>query len=126
MDSQTLQRVTSDLMPLNSIDGIDAVLVFGSQVTGDATELSDIDICVVAPEVRTLSEQASLMEKIWGCINTDVYDVRLFEALPLSVQASVIDQHVAVMCRDLPGLFEYFYRFRREWEDVRGRQATAR
>ena len=38
-------------------------------------------------------------------------------------KAAVIEQGVVVHCKDEPELYEYFYPFRRDWDDQKHRQA---
>ncbi len=44
------------------------------------------------------------------------------EELPLYMKLQVIGAHKVVFCRDLPGLYEYFYFYRKIWEDQKHRQ----
>ena len=101
-----------------------AVLLFGSGAKGKLNSRSDRDFCVVAPEIRGIGEMRSLLKKIY--VNLDVvgkrYDVWLFEELPLYMKLQVIGAHKVVFCRDLPGLYEYFYFYRKIWENQKHRQ----
>jgi hypothetical protein len=48
--------------------------------------------------------------------------VRIFELLPLNLKAAMIEQGVVVHSKDGPELYEYFYPFRRDWDDQKHRQ----
>ena len=48
--------------------------------------------------------------------------MRIFELLPLYLKAAVMEQGVVVYCKDEPELYEYFYPFRRDWQDQKHRQ----
>ena len=100
-----------------------AVLLFGSGAKGKLNSRSDRDFCVVAPEIRDIGEMRSLLKKIY--VNLDVvgkrYDIWLFEEFPLYMKHQVIGAHKVVFCRDLPGLYEYFYFYRKIWEDQKHR-----
>jgi len=95
------------------------VLLYGSQATGEAGPRSDIDLCIVAP---TISDQSSLWRRFVSHLKDSRYDVRIFELMPLFLKAAVIEQGVVVYCEDEPGLYEYFYPFRRDWQDQKHRQ----
>ena len=109
---------------LEKDENVLAVLLFGSGVKGQLNSRSDRDFCVVAPEIRDIGEMRSLLKKIY--VNLDVvgkrYDVWLFEELPLYMKLQVIGAHKVVFCRDLPGLYEYFYFYRKIWNDQKHRQ----
>ena len=101
-----------------------AVLLFGSAAKGELNSRSDRDFCVGAPKIRDRAGMRSLLKKIY--VNLDVvgkrYDIWLFEELPLYMKLQVIRNHKVVFCRDLPGLYEYFYFYRKIWNDQKHRQ----
>lgn len=95
------------------------VLLYGSQATGEAGPRSDIDLCIVAPNV---SDHSLLWRKFVSHLRDSRYDVRIFEQLPLFLKAAVIEEGIVVYCEDEPELYEYFYPFRRDWQDQKHRQ----
>ena len=94
--------------------------MFGSGAKEQADRRSDCGFCVIASGVRDSSSMSAILRKIY--VNIDVsgkrYDIWLFEELSLYMKAQVIENHRVVLCRDLPGLYEYFY--------FRGRYGTIR
>jgi hypothetical protein len=94
------------------------VLLYGSQAQGEAGPDSDIDLCLVAPELK---DKAALWREFISHLRSDRYDVRIFEILPLHIKMSVIEEGVVLYSRDELELYEYFYPFRREWEDQKHR-----
>ncbi|MBN2229663.1 MAG: nucleotidyltransferase domain-containing protein [Candidatus Thorarchaeota archaeon] len=123
MVEQVISRIKKELDWIQEIDKADAVLLFGSQIEGTATERSDYDICVVASTIQSADEQAALLGKIWRRIDADKFDVWLFEELPLFLQITVIENHEVLFCADIPELYEYFYRFRKQWSTQASRQS---
>lgn len=111
-------KLEGEFEGLKEHDEILAVLLFGSHVEGRAHERSDIDICVVAPGADT----REVLRKIWMEVSADKYDVHTFEELPLYIKHRIIENHEIIWCRDFGQLQEYFYRFRKLWND----QAKAR
>lgn len=97
-----------------------AVLLFGSSAKREESRRSDIDVCVVAPNCSRLD----LLKRIYT--NLDVhgknYDVRIFEDLPLYIKAQIIENNEIIFTRDIYELYEYFYFFRKLWEDQARRQ----
>jgi uncharacterized protein len=47
-------------------------------------------------------------------------------SLPLHIKIAVIEEGLVVYARDILELYEYFYPFRREWEDQKHRQEVSR
>ena len=118
-------RLKDNLQGLMPIPEVDAVLLFGSHAKGEASERSDTDICIVAPSATAVVQKAKLLGLIWQRINASLFDVWLFEELPLYMQIDIIECHIIIHCRDAPSLYEYFYRFRRCWssQSLRHEQA---
>lgn len=116
-------KMRSDLQSVMGIPEVEAVLLFGSHARGDATQRSDVDICVVAPTANTTDAKASLVLTVWSKVNAAAYDIWLFEELPLYMQIEVIENHHILHCRDVPSLYEYFYWFRKRWSQQEQRQA---
>ena len=94
-----------------------AVLFYGSYVKNKQHLKSDIDICIVAPECKTVKEQASMLRYFWRNVNADKYDIRLFEEFPLNIKISVIKNHKIIYTKDFSALQEYFYFCRKLWQD---------
>jgi predicted nucleotidyltransferase len=99
------------------------IMLFGSWARGEANERSDIDLCIIAPEVE---DKASLWREAISEPRDSRYDVRIFELLPLYMKMAVIEEGVVVYSRDVLDLYEYFYPFRREWGDQKHRQQLSR
>lgn len=49
-----------------------------------------------------------------------VYDIRVFELLPLKVKVTALSDY-EILFGDEPSISEYFYRFRKQWEDQKRR-----
>jgi len=78
---------------LKDREEVKAVLLYGSYARNEQNIRSDIDICVVAPKLKTPKEFASLLGEIWRNIDANKYDVRIFEELPLYLKMEVIKNH---------------------------------
>lgn len=87
------------------------VVLFGSYAKRRETKRSDIDICLISPQV-------SLMEvlKIVG----GRYDTKVFEDLPLPIKMEIIRNHQVIIGNEV-NLSWYFYKFRKLWGDMRYR-----
>lgn len=118
------EKYRVDFEFLEEDEDILAILLFGSGVSDRLHPENDLDFCVVAPKIRERGEMRRVLKKIYE--NIDVtgkrYDVWLFKELALYMKIQVIEGHKVVFCRDLPELYEYFYFYRKIWEDQRHRQ----
>jgi len=110
------EQVEADFNQLRDDDRVEAVLLFGSHVTGRAHERSDIDICIVAPD----TEPIEIMRTVWRNpdLSRDRYDVHTFEEFGLKMKHQVMENHEIIWCRDTYKLQEYFYHYRKLWNDT--------
>ena len=118
------KRYKIDFASLEQVKKVLGVLLFGSGAKGQLNNRSDRDVCIVAPEIREIGEMRSLLKKVY--INLDVvgkrYDIWLFEEFSLYMKLQVIENHEVIFCSDLPELYEYFYFYRKIWNDQKHRQ----
>ncbi len=112
---RSLDQVRRDLRFLSSYE----VVLYGSYVTREYVRESDIDVAVITRE-RDRNRNFRIQLDIWGKVPSPIYDVRVFELLPIRVKASVISKYVVLFGSE-PDISEYFYRWRKIWEDVRRR-----
>ncbi|MBW6470976.1 MAG: nucleotidyltransferase domain-containing protein [Methanosarcinaceae archaeon] len=94
------------------------VVVFGSYASKNANERSDIDIAVITRE-RDRDKCLKLWKKILGQA-PPIYDIKIFELLPLQIKMSVINNHETIFGNSVD-LSEYFYYFRKLWNDAKHR-----
>ena len=86
------------------------ILLFGSRARLEDVERSDIDICIVRPvSDRVLTG----IERMFG----GKYDIKVFESLPLYIQIEIIRDY-RILYGNEAQLSEYFYVFRRLWQDM--------
>ena len=64
------------------------VLLYGSQVTGNTTHRSDVDICIVAQNQDLHEVYKFVTHNIRALEN---YKIRFFEELPLYIQGEIMD-----------------------------------
>jgi len=102
-----------DLQKLFEINGVLAVLLFGSRARGSSMT-RDIDVCVVAPEAK---DRAKLLLEIFSRVDCRKYDIWLFEELPFYMKAEVVKKHKLLWCADLDRLYNYFADFLKLWKD---------
>lgn len=110
----TLVEIKHDLAALHSF----WVVLYGSYVCGRFTSRSDIDVAVIS---RVSDPQKN--KKIWFQLlgkASEKYDLKLFELLPLEIKASIMDNYL-VLFGDALEISEYFYHFRKLWNDSKRR-----
>ncbi len=99
------------------------VIIFGSYAGKTADKRSDIDIAIIT---RQPDRQKCI--EIWkGTFGRapDVYDIKIFELLPLRIKASAMRKFDVVFGNRLD-ISEYFYGYRKLWNDVKHRIDTNR
>lgn len=107
-----IERIKRDFGFLTDRRDVLAVLLYGSQASGDSTPRSDVDICIVAPE----ADRDALFKIILRHVR-EPYDVKIFESLPMYLKIQVIKNHVVVYAREILDLYEYLYTYRKLWKD---------
>ena len=91
-------------------DEVQGVLLFGSAAKGELSKRSDIDIALVNPRTNTV------LLKVFARLGQR-YDVKIFEVLPLPIKMDIIQHHLVIFGDEVE-LSYYFYRFRKEWNDM--------
>lgn len=94
-------------------DDVQGVLLFGSAAKGELSTRSDIDIALVRPRIK------GVLRKVFARLGQK-YDVKIFEELPLPIKMDIITHHLVIFGDEVE-LSYYFYRFRKEWNDVEHR-----
>jgi hypothetical protein len=121
---ELLKQIKRDFLPIIYEKTILGILLFGSYSRGNQTSLSDIDLCVVAPEEDPI--------ELYTLFSTNInlfskrYDIKFFSKLPLYMQIRVIEEGIVVYSPDELELYEYFYHFRKLWADQKHRQQLSR
>lgn len=110
----TLEKVKKDLAKLQGHQ----VVLFGSYVSGQATSRSDIDVSIIT-RISDPDKNKKIFFNLLGKASHR-YDLKVFELLPLEVKATLMDNYV-VLFGDPLEISEYFYHFRKLWDDVQHR-----
>jgi predicted nucleotidyltransferase len=93
-------------------------VIYGSYVTGELREGSDIDIAVITG-IKDEKENIDILYSFLGKAKS-IYDIRIFELLPLKIQASIMSSY-EVLYGSEAEISGYFYPYRKLWEDCRHR-----
>ena len=115
MNSKILNKIQTDLVSLKNKN---EVILFGSQVSGGARPGSDYDIAVIS-RLKDVKANISLQKELIGKFSL-IYDIRVFELYPINIQISIIHNY-KVIFGDILELSEYFYYFRKLWDDCKHR-----
>ncbi len=120
VEEKFLKQIKNDFLKIIEHKKILGILLFGSYLNQMETPRSDIDLCVVAPK----EDPASLLSFILQNINVNLrkYDVRLFKELPLYIKIQIIENGLLVYSPDKFDLYEFFYVYRKLWNDQKHRQ----
>jgi len=96
-----------------------AVILFGSQVRGEATGASDVDVCLVLLNRRY--EPLYLTRKKLDYLTIGAADIHVFQQLPLYIRRRVIKEGKVLFVRDEESLYEVAFRTAQAFEDFKGR-----
>ena len=122
MDKEEVKRrVKKDFEPL--LDDVLGILLYGSLATGEYSERSDIDISIVAP---VIDDKIGFSRRILSNVRDARYDVRVFELMPLYLKAEVVEKGEIIYTKNIFKLYEYFYYFRKIWDDQKRRQKLSK
>ncbi len=122
MDKEEVKRrVKKDFEPL--LDDVLGILLYGSLAAGEGSERSDIDISIVAP---VIDDKIGFSRRILSNVRDVRYDVRVFELMPLYLKAEVVENGEIIYTKNIFKLYEYFYYFRKIWEDQKHRQKLSK
>lgn len=110
----SLSEIKKELHHLRKYD----VVVFGSYSSGDFTERSDIDIAIITHETSP-DKNIEIWKKILSKAKRK-YHFNIFELLPLHLKAGIMDEFKVVF-GDTCEITEYFYHFRKLWNDSKHR-----
>lgn len=109
-----LEKIREDLKFLKDCETI----LYGSYVTRESREGSDIDVAVIT-RIRDRGKNIELLNSFIGKTKP-VYDIRIFELLPLKLKASAMGDYLVLYGDELE-ISEYFYHYRKQWEDQKHR-----
>lgn len=94
------------------------VVLFGSFVEGGFRKESDIDVAIITRNSNR-EELIELYSTLIGIV-PPLYDIRVFELLPLKIHQAIID-HYYTLFGDHLEISEYFYYYRKLWDDCKYR-----
>ena len=114
MDPEFIEKISADLEHLKEYSA--GMLLYGSHAAGKADERSDIDICIIAGQGQ---DPMNTLSKAWQTVRSDIYDIRIFEQLPLHLQIRVLVSGIWLYQKDPAGLGEYLYPVWKRWDDQR-------
>lgn len=113
-NKKEISQIKKDLVNFSNFD----VIVFGSYVEGSYRDSSDIDIAIISHNSNE-NENIELFKQLLGKIRPP-YELHIFELLPIHIKMSIINNHEVIFGKRIE-LSEYFYQFRKVWEDCKHR-----
>ncbi len=87
-------------------------------VEGGMRPTSDIDIAVLS-RIQDKAKNIQLQRELLGQFPLRL-DVRIFELFPIDIQISIIQNYIVIFGDPLE-ISEYFYEFRKKWDDCKYR-----
>lgn len=93
-------------------EGVLAILIHGSQVDATHHAFSDVDICIVAPDINARSKRA-LLHSLSSHAGIDAH---FFEDLPLMIKKDIICKNRSLFVCDEGELHSYFLFWQKVYE----------
>lgn len=109
-----LEEIKKDLAFLKEHE----VILYGSYVTGESRPGSDIDVAVITRS-KDSDKNIELLKSFIGKARP-IYDIRVFELLPLKLKATLMSSYLVLFGDELE-ISEYFYEYRKQWDDQKHR-----
>ena len=138
MVEKTIERLEEYFSWVEEDDRVLAVLLFGSVLEEKDHVQSDIDIALVVPgyssfyyDCEGISKEkvksSDVLMKVFREIDTvsKDLDVHIFEDLSLHIKTDIIENHEIVYASDELGMYEYFFNYRKLWDDQKHRNTMS-
>ncbi len=119
-----LEQIRIDFSVIIQKKEILGILLYGSYLMDKETSRSDIDICIIAPNEDIHQLISFILQNV--NVTTKKYDVRVFQELPLYIKIQVIENGELLYSANELDLYEYFYIYRKLWNDQKHRQEISR
>ena len=113
MQFPTMDKLKEILAPLKEKF---EVVLFGSLVEGGVRPKSDIDVAILSRKTEK-KENIEIQKDILGEYPLQ-FDLRVFELFPIYIQISIIEHYKVIFGNPLE-ISEYFYYFRKKWDDCK-------
>ena len=111
--SRIIAQIKTDFKFTLSNQSILGVILYGSYLSGEESEQSDIDICIVASDQDLYQIHKYVYKNLEK--NIEMYDIHFFEELPLHIQGRIIEEGMVILTNNLGDLSEYLHPFRKQW-----------
>ena len=121
---ELLEQIYTDFSIIIQKKEILGILLYGSYLMDKEISRSDIDICIVAPKEDTSKLISVILQNV--NVTSKKYDVRVFQELPLYIKIHVIENGKLIYSGDKLDLYEYFYLYRKLWNDQKHRQEISK
>jgi len=121
---ELLEQIYTDFSIIIQKKEILGILLYGSYLMDKETNRSDIDICIVAPNEDIHQLISFILQNV--NVTSKKYDVRVFQELPLYIKINVIENGELLYSANELDLYEYFYLYRKLWNDQKHRQEISR
>jgi len=121
---ELLEQIYSDFSIVIQKKEILGILLYGSYLMDKETSRSDIDVCIVAPNEDIHQLISFILQNV--IVTSKKYDIRVFQELPLYIKIQVIENGELLYSANELDLYEYFYLYRKLWNDQKHRQEISR
>ena len=121
---ELLDQIFNDFSKVITNKDILGILLYGSFTKDKNTNKSDIDICIVAPNEDLHQLLSFVLQNI--NVGAKKYDIRIFNELPLYIKIHIIEDGLLIYSSNKLDLYEFFYIYRKLWDDQKHRQKISK
>ena len=114
-----LNKVIEKINSLDESGKVRFVIRYGSSVSGTMTEDSDLDLAIYY-DGKDDNELSRYRFKVLSSLFDDIYDIQIFQQLPLYVRTEVLKGDV-VYCRDRIFLYDVAWQTVKEFDAFKHR-----
>ncbi len=86
---EAIEKFIKTLKSMREFNKVEFIILYGSASQGKKIESSDIDICIYY-RAKKAEEMSKFRLKLLSKLYSDVYDVQIFQLLPLYVRKEVL------------------------------------
>ena len=110
-----MEQLKTNFQGICEMSEILGVVLYGSYVRGEEISRSDIDICIVSETNPSLSLWNQILMK--QSFPNEKYSIFFFHELPLYIKKDVFTEGIVICTPDAPRLYEFYFPYRKIWED---------
>ncbi len=112
------EKVVEKIKSIEGFEKVEFIILYGSAAEERTRKESDIDLCIYYD--GSIDEASRFRFKVLSEFFEDIYDIQIFQQLPLYVRVEVLKGKV-IYCRDKKFLYDVAIQTIKEFEEFKHR-----